>query len=81
MYPEAGRRYIRRPGKPDEVLQAISTGFSLSSQLSNVGIIRVTAIEDSRWQDYNDSVEQTLDPGSFPEDDYIRLSDKKLYYP
>ena len=79
VHPDASGLYI--PELPDEVLQAISSGFSLSSQMSDVGIIRVTAIEDSRWQDYNDSVEQTLDPGSFSEDDYSRLSDRKLYDP
>jgi hypothetical protein len=79
VHPDASGLYI--PELPDQVLQAISAGFSLSSQLSDVGIIRVTAIEDSRWQDYNDSVEQTLDPGSFPEGDYSRLSDRKLYDP
>ncbi|MBN2480175.1 MAG: hypothetical protein JXB19_00410 [Bacteroidales bacterium] len=76
VHPDAGGLYI--PELPDEVLNAISTGFSLSSQLSDVGIVRVTAIEDSRWQDYNDSVQQTLNPGSYPEDDYTRLSDRKL---
>lgn len=79
VHPDVSSLYI--PELPDEVLQAISTGFSLSNQLSNVGIVRVTAIEDSRWQDYNDSVEQTLDPGSFSEDDYSRFSDRKLYDP
>jgi hypothetical protein len=79
VHPDAAGLYI--PEFPDEVLQAISAGFSLSSQLSDVGIVRVTAIEDSRWNDYNDSVGKTLNPVSISEDDYTRLSDKKLYYP
>jgi hypothetical protein len=58
-----------------EVLGAISSGFIFEDQLSNVINVSVTAIDDSRCQDYYDAIDLTLDPESTLADSYSRLSD------
>ena len=69
------------PELPADVLNAVSPGFKLRDQLSGIMSIRVTAFEDSCFQDYDDAVDQTLDPKSFPEENYFRLADRKLLRP
>ena len=77
LHPDATSLYL--PELPADVLNAISPGFNLSGQLSGIITVRVTAIDDSRFQDYNDAVGQTLDPESFPEENFIRLADRRLF--
>jgi len=79
IHPDAGS--LSLPEMPADVLNAVSPGFKLSDQLSAIMSIRVTAIEDSRFQDYDDAVDQILDPESFPEGNYFRLTDRKLFRP
>ena len=73
VHPNASSLY--RPELPAEVLGAISSGFILEDQLSNVINVSVTAIDDSRCQDYYDAIDLTLDPESTLADSYSRLSD------
>lgn len=76
LHPDAGS--LSLPELPADVLNAVAPGFTLTGQLSGIITIRVSAIEDSRFQDYDDAVVQTLDPERFPEENYIRLVDRKL---
>lgn len=77
IHPNAGT--LSLPELPAGVLNAVSPGFKLGDMLSGILSIRVTAIADSRFNDYDNAVGQTLDPESFPEENYIRLKDRKLF--
>jgi len=65
------------PEFPDEVLQAISDDFQLLQLLSANSSIVVEAIDDSRFNNYDDALEYYLKIRDFEEENYSILYERK----
>ena len=63
------------PEFPSEVLQAISADFQISSKLSDISSIVVTAIEDSRLNSYDEVFESAMRIITLPDQEYSILRD------